>query len=685
MTVRVATDVGGTFTDLVYIDEGNVKAVKSDTTAPNFEQGVVNAAIKAEIELSEVDFFAHGSTVVINAITERKGVKTGLITTKGFRDVLEIARGNTPDIFNNTYQKPNPFVERHLRLEVEERLDYKGNVVKPINLDNLQHLVDYFKSQQVEAVGVCFLHAYLNPVHEIKTVQALKLLWPDVNVIASHEISSEWREYERTSTTVLSAYVLPPAQQYLDKLQSKLRANGLKTDPFIMQSNGGIATLQSARDNPITLVESGPVGGILGAAAYGEVIGDGNIMALDIGGTTAKCSLIHDGQTRITTEYVLEKTAKKAGYPIKTPVIDIVEIGNGGGSIAWIDAANSLHVGPQSAGSTPGPVAYGRGGSAPTTTDANLITGRINRDNFAGGAIQPDIAAVEASFTALAQQLDVTAMDVAHGVLNIANSNMVNALKLISVNRGYDPRDFSLMAFGGGGALHATALAKELNARKVIIPPFAGVFSAWGMLMIDLRRDYIQTHRFSLNRHSKCEVINAFKEVTSKANLDYENDGLSKDKVKHERYVDARYSGQEHTVKIHVPSTELEDADFINELSERFHRTHQQEYTFRLNDSAIEVVNIHLVAFGILDKAKLEKLPVGSSTNADVALIGMRVVDFDNNTQQEAAIYDREKLQPGMKFKGPAIIEESTTTTVILPSNRVEVDDFGGLHIYLRD
>ncbi|MDO6774377.1 hydantoinase/oxoprolinase family protein [Shewanella sp. 3_MG-2023] len=685
MTVRVATDVGGTFTDLVYIDEGNVKAVKSDTTAPNFERGVVNAAIKAEIELSEVDFFAHGSTVVINAITERKGVKTGLITTKGFRDVLEIARGNTPDIFNNTYQKPNPFVERHLRLEVEERLDYKGNVVKPINLDNLQHLVDYFKSQQVEAVGVCFLHAYLNPVHEIKTVQALKLLWPDVNVIASHEISSEWREYERTSTTVLSAYVLPPAQQYLDKLQSKLRANGLKTDPFIMQSNGGIATLQSARDNPITLVESGPVGGILGAAAYGEVIGDGNIMALDIGGTTAKCSLIHDGQTRITTEYVLEKTAKKAGYPIKTPVIDIVEIGNGGGSIAWIDAANSLHVGPQSAGSTPGPVAYGRGGSAPTTTDANLITGRINRDNFAGGAIQPDIAAVEASFTALAQQLDVTAMDVAHGVLNIANSNMVNALKLISVNRGYDPRDFSLMAFGGGGALHATALAKELNARKVIIPPFAGVFSAWGMLMIDLRRDYIQTHRFSLNRHSKCEVINAFKEVTSKANLDYENDGLSKDKVKHERYVDARYSGQEHTVKIHVPSTELEDADFINELSERFHRTHQQEYTFRLNDSAIEVVNIHLVAFGILDKAKLEKLPVGSSTNADVALIGMRVVDFDNNTQQEAAIYDREKLQPGMKFKGPAIIEESTTTTVILPSNRVEVDDFGGLHIYLRD
>jgi len=685
MTVRVATDVGGTFTDLVYIDEGSVKAVKSDTTSPNFEQGVVNAAIKAKIDLSEVDFFAHGSTVVINAITERKGVKTGLITTKGFRDVLEIARGNTPDIFNNTYQKPNPFVDRHLRLEVEERLDYKGNVVTPINLNNLQELVAYFKSQDVQAVGICFLHAYLNPIHEIKATQALKELWPEVNVIASHEISSEWREYERTSTTVLSAYVLPPAQKYLDKLKEKLNKSGLSSDPFIMQSNGGISTLQSARNNPITLVESGPVGGILGAAAYGKVIGDGNIMALDIGGTTAKCSLIHNGETRITTEYVLEKTAKKAGYPIKTPVIDIVEIGNGGGSIAWIDAANSLHVGPKSAGSTPGPVAYGRGGIAPTTTDANLITGRISTDNFAGGEIKPDVSAVKASFQKLADQLDVEAMDVAHGVLNIANSNMVNALKLISVNRGHDPRDFSLMAFGGGGALHATALGKELNARKVIIPPFAGVFSAWGMLMIDLRRDYIQTYRLNINKNSKSEIVSSFDDVISKANDDYRNDDIPQDKVKYELYIDARYMGQEHTVKINVPNTDLNSDEFIEELSERFHKAHQQEYTFRLDDSGIEMVNIHLVAFGLLDKAKLEKLPLSTTTDASSAIVGKRLVDFYSKSQQEATIYDREKLQPGMKFSGPAIIEESTTTTVVLPDNRVEVDDFGGLHIYLRD
>jgi N-methylhydantoinase A len=690
MTVRVATDVGGTFTDLVYIDDGNVRAVKSDTTPPNFEQGVINAADKAAIDLADVDFFAHGSTIVINAITERKGVKTALVTTKGFRDVLEIARGNTPDIFNNYYAKPVPFVERYLRLEVEERLDFQGNVLTPIELDNIQNIVTFFQAQDVEAIAVCFLHAYLNPIHEQAAVKEIKRLWPEVSVIASHEISAEWREYERTSTTVLSAYVLPPAQKYLDKLKTKLVSRGLKSDPFIMQSNGGIATLKSARDNPITLVESGPVGGILGAAAYGRVINDGNIMALDIGGTTAKCSLIHHGETRVTTEYVIEKTAIKAGYPIKTPVIDIVEIGNGGGSIAWLDSADSLHVGPQSAGSTPGPVAYGRGGSAPTTTDANLITGRINKDNFAGGDIQPDIAGVEQAFQHLGDQLNVSAMDVAHGVLKIANSNMVNALKLISVNRGYDPRDFSLMAFGGGGALHATALAKELNARKVIIPPFAGVFSAWGMLMIDLRRDYIQTHRLAVSRENQNDMITALKAIIQRADQDYAEDGFAAENVLHECYVDARYSGQEHTVKIRLPRDELSAEGYIDALSMRFHDAHQQEYTFSLNDSAIEIVNIHVVAFGLLDKAKLQPIQrVSDATvsieDASPACIGQRKVDFDDLGVHLADIYQRESLQPGMIFQGPAIVEEATTTTVVMPDNRVEVDNFGGLHIYLRD
>ena len=683
MTVRVATDVGGTFTDLVYIDEGAIKAVKSDTTTPNFEQGVVNAAAKANISLADVDFFAHGSTVVINAITERKGVKTGLITTKGFRDVLEIARGNTPDIFNNYYQKPAPFVPRYLRLEIDERLAYNGEVINKIDLAQVPALIEHFKTQQVEAIGICLLHAYINPSHELALLNEIQRLWPQVRVIASHEISSEWREYERTSTTVLSAYVLPPAQQYLDNLKRKLASNGLTSDPYIMQSNGGISTLNSARNNPITLVESGPVGGILGAAAYGQVIGEGDIMALDIGGTTAKCSLIHNGQTRVTTEYVIEKTAKKAGYPIKTPVIDIVEIGNGGGSIAWVDAAGSLHVGPQSAGSTPGPVAYGRGGTAPTTTDANLITGRINPDNFAGGDITPDVDGVQAAFLALGQQLNVGAMDVAHGVIKIANANMVNALKLISVNRGYDPRDFALMAFGGGGAMHATALGLELNARKVIIPPFAGVFSAWGMLMIDLRRDYIQTHQLEVNQSTKHEIAQTFSTIIDKANVDYQADGFGSERITHELYLDARYHGQEHTVKVRIPELSLAVDEFITQLSAAFHQAHFQEYTFSLEDSAIEVVNFHLVAFGILDKAKLEPLEASDSKDASRAVVATRDVDFDVLGVHQSAIYQRDLLRPNMEFHGPAIVEEATTTTVVLPNNRVEVDDFGGLHIYL--
>lgn len=686
--MRVATDVGGTFTDLVFIDDGEVKAVKSDTVYPDFEQGVINAADKAEVDLAQVSFFAHGTTVVINALTERKGVKTALITTLGFRDVLEIGRGNTPDIFNNYYRKPEPFVPRHLRREVDERLDHQGNVETPIELLGLVDIIDDFKREGVEAIAVCFLHAYLNPVHEQAAVQEIRRLWPGADVIASHEISAEWREYERSSTTVLSAYVLPPAQKYLDKLRDRLRAKGLSNEPFIMQSNGGIATLQAARDNPISLVESGPVGGILGAAAYGRLINESDIMALDIGGTTAKCSLIHQGNTRITTEYIIEKTATTAGYPIKTPVIDIVEIGNGGGSIAWVDAAGSLHVGPESAGSTPGPVAYGRGGSAPTTTDANLITGRINPDNFAGGEIKPDIAAVEAAFSSIAEalpvELNVKGIDVAHGVIKIANSNMVNALKLISVNRGHDPRDFALMAFGGGGAMHATALGKELNARKVIIPPFAGVFSAFGMLMIDLRRDYIQTQRMSIGCNSKDEIVAGFQKQLQQAQNDYQQDGFSPDRVINELYLDARYQGQEHTVKVRLPNETLSSVEFTKALKAAFHLAHEQEYSFSLEDSAIEVVNFHLMSFALLDKAELKPALSADNSDACSALIGQRPVDFDDLGIHNADIYDRLKLCSGMRLMGPAIIEEPTTTTVVLPCNRVEVDGFGGLHIYLE-
>lgn len=680
--MRAASDVGGTFTDLVYLEEGVIRSQKVDTTPPDFEHGVIHALDKAGLDGRAIDFFAHGSTVVINALTERKGVETGLITTRGFRDVLEIARGNTPDLFNIYYRKPKPFVRRSLRREVTERMNHKGEVVTPLETGDIAAILDDFKGAGVKSIAVCFLHAYANPAHERATVETIRRLWPEVAVIASHEITQEWREYERTNTTVLSAYVLPSTQRYLERLQQKLAEAGVRNPPFIMQSNGGIATVAAAKANPIALIESGPVSGILGGVVLGRLIDEMNIIVLDIGGTTAKCSLIHKGETRITTEYMLERSALSPGYPVKTPVIDIVEIGNGGGSIAWLDAANSLHVGPKSAGSTPGPVAYGKGGSEPTTTDANLITGRINPAKFAGGEITPDIAAVEAAFGALGSRLGKPPRDVANGVIRIANANMVNALKLVSLNRGYDPRDFALMAFGGGGAMHAVELAEELNIPRVIIPPHAAVFSAWAMLMLDLRRDYIQTRIMALAPRNMAEMEQVFQELETRAGAEFAEDGFGPERIVFERYLDARYAGQEHTVKIRIGAPTPDTATYLADITGRFHEAHEQQYTFRL-ESPVEAVNCHLISYGLVDKPEIKKLePTG--TDAAPALAGERLVDFDTKGVVMAAIYERDLLRPGMILHGPAVIEEKATSTVVLPGNRVEIDTYGGLHIYLN-
>lgn len=679
MSIRVATDVGGTFTDLVYLKDGRVGVVKADTTPPNFERGVIDALERSRLEGRDIDFFAHGSTVVINALTERKGVKTGLITTAGFRDVLEIGRGNTPDLFNIYYRKPKPLVPRYLRREVRERVSYKGEALTPLVETDLDPILADFKADGVEAIAISFLHAYANPAHERRIAELIKVRWPEVAVIASHEITLEWREYERTNTAVMSAFILPVARRYLERLESEIAAKGIGRSPFIMQSNGGIATVAAAKANPIALVESGPVSGILGAVVLGEIIGERNLIVLDIGGTTAKCSLIHEGETKITTEYYLERTPTSPGYPLKTPVINIVEIGNGGGSIAWIDTAGSLHVGPQSAGSQPGPVAYGRGGVAPTTTDANLLTGRINPQRFVGGAITPNMATVEAAFAALGAPLGRSAMETAHGVLQIANANMVNALKLVSVNRGYDPRDFALMAFGGGGAMHATALAAELGIPRVIIPPHAAVFSAWGMLMLDLRRDYIRTRIVPMSDDARADLRDTFSTLETNAIAAYAADGLSATRVRVECFVDARYRGQEHTVK--VPIAMIGQEFDVAATVERFHAAHEKEFTFRL-DNPVEAVNFHLIAYGLIDKPRIEASASGPA-DATPACCGMRLVDLDVLGVVKTTLYERSRLIPGMRFTGPAIVEEEATSTVIFPGQTVTVDPWGSLHIEL--
>ena len=680
---RVATDVGGTFTDMVAIEASadgmKITTAKSDTTPPDFETGVLDVLAKGGVNAADVDFMVHGTTVVINALTERKGATVGLITTQGFRDTLEIARGNRPDFFNLHYQKPTPFVPRYLRAELPGRMSYKGEERAPQDLTQLPVIINNFKAEGVEAVAISLLHAYANTSHEEALLTAVKHLWPEVAVVASHQITREWREYERSNTAVLSAYVQPIAARYLHKLDEGLRACGLKNSPYIMQSNCGVDSLEATSQVPITMVESGPASGFWGAAELGKLIDEPNILALDIGGTTAKCSLIEDGEVRIMTDYWIERSRRSAGYPIMVPVVDLVEIGNGGGSIAWVDDFQKLHVGPHSAGALPGPAAYGKGGTEATTTDANLWLGRINKDFFCGGDIKADMGAAKTSLTAIGDKLGVSVDEAAGGIVRIANNNMVNALKLVSLNRGHDTRDFTLLAFGGGGAMHAVALGQELQVKKVVIPAAASVFSAWGMMMSDLRRDYFITQLADLTEGSADNIENLFSEAERNAQMTFDAEGVDRSRLSFLRYGKFRYQNQEHTTEV-LLSERITDTR-LNDIAEDFRAAYEREYTYRL-EAPVEMVGIHLVARAEVGKLTMVPAKLGTSDAGD-AIKGKRDVDYTLEGKHTATLYDGDKLLPGMQFNGPAVIEDSGTTVVIHPLNQVSIDAYRNIHIVI--
>jgi N-methylhydantoinase A len=685
--MRVATDIGGTFTDLVFFEYdtnknavNKIKVAKTHTTPSQFEQGVSNAVQLAGIDLSKITFFAHGTTVVINAITERKGSKTGLITTKGFRDVLEIARGTRPDLYNLNFKKETPFVERHLRMEVPERINHRGEILHPLDTSELDEVLQYFKKEGVKTIAICFLHAYKNPEHEIELARIIKERMLNMEVVTSHTVSREWREYERTSSTVLSAYVKPTASKYLNNLDANLTKMGYKESLYIMQSNGGITTVGDVKINPITLIESGPASGMLGGVVLGETIGRKNLIVLDIGGTTAKCSLIENGMLKITTTYNIEKTKRNAGYPILTPVIDIVEIGNGGGSIAWLDEGGKMRVGPQSAGASPGPSSYGNGGTNITTTDANVLCNRIHADYFLGGHQQPAIDAIIQAIQPLCKALEMTKEEVARGIIRVANSNMINALKQISINKGYDPRDFSLVVIGGGGPMHGAYLAAELQMPEVIIPVNAGVYSALGMLMSDLRRDYLRTDVMTLEKEAFKKIKSTFTNMEKEAIAAYQTDGFKEKNIVFEYFTDLRYAGQEHFVKVQINK----NAANKEIIAEQFHIQHKKRFSFQLEETPIEIVNFHLVAKVEVTKPIIPKIkPSGKKLSA--ALFAEELVDFDELNVHKAAFYNRTHLEAGMIINGPAIISEQATSTVVPPNFKVTVDDYENLILTKND
>jgi N-methylhydantoinase A len=674
--MRIAVDIGGTFTDLVAVDDdGRVSRSKALTTPDDLARGIQDCLRGANIDVSGASFFVHGSTVTINAVLEHKGARTGLITTKGFRDVYEIGRGNRPEGYNLFFKRPVPLVPRDLRLEVDERLYATGEVLKPLDDSSATETIAALKAANVESVAVCLLHAYANATHEQRLGELLREQFPEAYVSLSHEILREFREYERTSTTVLNAYVGPLVSRYLISLEKMLANSGFAGIFRVMQSNGGVMSADTAKKMPVTMMESGPVAGVIAAARLGESLECRHIISFDMGGTTAKSSLIKDFHPEVTSSYYVGGYV--SGHPMMLPVVDIVEVGNGGGSIAWIDPAGGLKVGPQSAGAAPGPACYGKGGTEPTVTDANLITGRIDPEFFLGSGVrlQRD-KAMQAITEKIAKPLGLSLEEAALGILTIANFNMSLSVRAVSVEKGYDPRDCVLVPSGGGGALHAMAIARELAVPRVIIPPMPAHFSALGMLLADLKHDYVQTYVRELAETSGTQIADAFSLLEKSALQTLTEEGAKAEQIALRRFLDMRYRGQEYTLP--VPATEdLRTLSDFSAIRARFDQLHQEHYGHSAPNEPVMMVNLRLSALGRFEN----KLPLASAPRReDNGERGRRPVIFDSKPI-ECPIYLRSGFSPGDRLDGPAVIEEMGATILVYPGNKMQVNEFGHLVI----
>jgi len=680
MPYSVAVDIGGTFTDLVAYDDANHSVVftKSPTTYGNFVAGVLDCFAKAELEPQAATFLNHGTTLVINALIERKGAKAALVTTQGFRDVLEIARGNRPDPFDLHYRRDDPLIPRKLRFEVTERIGSKGEIIAPLDIDALARLASTLKGLGIESVAIFFMNSYANPQHEEQAAQLLRRLLPDTYVTCSTELTREWYEYERTSTVAANAYVGPRVNTYVRRLESDLAAKGFRGSLFMMGSNGGLLSVDRTCRQPVGLVESGPIGGCIGAAAYADVLGYKNVVAFDMGGTTAKCALVENGQFSVDSIYYAGGYVK--GFPIKSSVINIAEVGSGGGSIAWLDPQNRLHVGPQSSGSTPGPACYGHGGRDATVTDANLVLGRLNADRFLGGEFVLDAEAARAAVQRIAEPLSYRGrtglIEVADGILSIATVVMAGAIKQVSVEHGLDPRDFVLFCYGGGGPLHANALAHELSIPTVIIPPEPGNFSAIGMLLADARLDVSKTFVGALNDKTVAALNETFAEMEEEARGALVRE-FGASGVLFERHAEMRYTGQRHNIKVSISNS----GDSA-EIRLAFDRDYQRRYGHADARAKAEFQALHLSAFTRLRRPDLARLPRPDLSARPPAT---RPVYFGGHGMVEARVYDRAALNIGFAADGPAIIEEYGSTTVVWPRDCFEIGDLHEIRIHCRN
>ncbi len=680
MPYVVAVDIGGTFTDFVAFDHetGAATYTKSPTTYDDFVEGILDCFKKGNLAPGDANFLNHGTTLVINSLIQRRGAKCALVTSAGFRDVLEIARANRPDPFDLHYQRDEPLIPRELRFEVPERIDANGEVLVPLETGALETLAEDLKRLEIEAVAVFFMSSYLDPAHEEQAADTLKRLLPGVYVTHSTALTREWYEYERTSTVAANAYVGPQVNTYVRRLEDEFRARGYDGSLFMMGSNGGLLSVDRTCRQPIGLVESGPIGGCIGAGAYADALGINNVVAFDMGGTTAKCALVENGRFSVESVYYVNGYVQ--GFPIKWPVIDIVEVGSGGGSVAWLDDQDRLHVGPRSAGSTPGPVCYERGGTEPTVTDANLVLGRLNPRRFLGGELS---LGVEAARRAIAEKTaeplgyrgEEGLIRTADGIVSIATVLMAGAVRQVSVEHGLDPRDFVLFAYGGGGPLHASALARELSIPAVVIPPEPGNFSAIGMLLADARIDASETFTGILDDALTARMDASFGSMEADAAEALRRD-FGAGEVYFARKAEMRYLGQRHN--IHVPVTGLRT---VIEIREAFERDYKRRYGHADSKAATELQALHLAAFARLRRPDLASLRRGTWSGVASDTQSRQVYFGGAGGMLEAAIHDRDTLKPGFAAEGPAVIEEYGSTTLIWPGDRFEIGEIGEIRI----
>lgn len=677
--IRLGIDTGGTFTDITVLEEDtgtvSIAKVPSRRSDPSgalidaVETGLEVAGVKA----ADVTLLVHGATIVTNAVLENKLPETALITTEGFRDVLEIGRHFRPDMYDLQQVKAPPLVPRERRYCIGERTTADGETLQSPDHEAAKKLIEEIRKSKVAAVAICFLNSFVNPANEAQVYQWVKEELPDVCVCTSHEVCSEIREFERMSTVALNAATMPLMAAYLSEVTPRVQAVLPNAKVLLMQSNGGSLTIEAAGDSPVRLITSGPAGGALAVQRLSKAADYPNLLGVDMGGTSTDISLIHKGESRMTTESSI------AEHPVKLPMIEINTIGAGAGSIAWLDNWDGIHVGPHSAGSEPGPAAYCRGGTDPTVADANIAIGRLHPDRFIGGKMSVDReAARQAIADKVGDKLGLSIEEAAAGIIRIANANMERAVRVSSAERGYDPRDLSLVAFGGAGPLHAAALAKSAGIPTVLVPGAPGVFSAMGMVMADIRHDFVQTRMLKDGNISSDNLSSLYEQLDEQGRAALTRDGASRDKWLLQRTADLRYVGQAYEVNVPVPEGALDD-DVVASVLQAFHDLHLQLYAHSRPEAAVEFVNGRVAAIGLMSAPPMRRLEEKKTVAEPFET---RPVYFDEASDYvDTQVFNREQLLPGATFEGPAIVEQVDATTVVHPGQSVSVDGFGNLVI----